>query len=133
MDFNDGHNNCCDSALSDAHACDVPASGTRIVVLGRRFSNDTFSDQPHSDCLLACFHLFEQNSHCVYRIRRHWTCSHHHMHPVSVLTFGIFLAGYITARWDLITQLYELAIFAWDHGVVVCFFSVYKRSSRAMY
>jgi len=40
------------------------------------------------------------------------------MHPVSVLTFGIFLAGYITARWDLVTQLYELAIFAWDHGVV---------------
>ena len=41
------------------------------------------------------------------------------MHPVSVLTFGIFLAGYITARWDLVNQLYELAIFAWDHGVVV--------------
>lgn len=42
------------------------------------------------------------------------------MHPVSVLTFGIFLAGYITARWDLVTRLYELAIFAWDHGVIVC-------------
>ena len=41
------------------------------------------------------------------------------MHPVSVLTFGIFLAGYITARWDLVTRLYELTIFAWDHGVVV--------------
>ena len=41
------------------------------------------------------------------------------MHPVSILTFGIFLAGYITARWDLVTRLYELAIFAWDHGVVV--------------
>jgi phosphatidylinositol glycan class Q protein len=41
------------------------------------------------------------------------------MHPVSVLTFGIFLAGYITARWDLVTRLYELAIFAWDHGVIV--------------
>lgn len=40
------------------------------------------------------------------------------MHPVSVLTFGIFLAGYITARWDLVARLYELAIFAWDHGVV---------------
>ncbi|TKA27943.1 hypothetical protein B0A50_04008 [Salinomyces thailandicus] len=40
------------------------------------------------------------------------------MHPVSVLTFGIFLAGYITARWDLVTRLYELAIFAWDHGVI---------------
>lgn len=43
------------------------------------------------------------------------------MHPVSVLTFGIFLAGYITARWDLVTRLYELAIFAWDHGVIVRF------------
>jgi len=42
------------------------------------------------------------------------------MHPVSILTFGIFFAGYITARWDLVTRLYELAIFAWDHGVVVC-------------
>jgi len=41
------------------------------------------------------------------------------MHPVSVLTFGIFLAGYITARWDLVTWVYELAIFAWDHGVIV--------------
>ncbi|KXT16074.1 hypothetical protein AC579_7124 [Pseudocercospora musae] len=40
------------------------------------------------------------------------------MHPVSVLTFAIFLAGYITARWDLVTRLYELAIFAWDHGVI---------------
>ena len=40
------------------------------------------------------------------------------MHPVSILTLGIFFAGYITARWDLIAQLYELAIFAWDHGVV---------------
>lgn len=39
------------------------------------------------------------------------------MHPFSVLTIGIFAAGYITARWDLVTQLYELAIFAWDHGV----------------
>lgn len=41
------------------------------------------------------------------------------MHPFSVLTLGIFIAGYITARWDLVTRLYELAIFAWDHGVVV--------------
>lgn len=41
------------------------------------------------------------------------------MHPFSVLTLGIFIAGYITARWDLVNQLYELAIFAWDHGVVV--------------
>jgi len=41
------------------------------------------------------------------------------MHPFSVLTLGIFVAGYITARWDLVTRLYELAIFAWDHGVIV--------------
>jgi hypothetical protein len=39
------------------------------------------------------------------------------MNPFSILTFGIFVAGYITARWDLVTRLYELAIFAWDHGV----------------
>lgn len=39
------------------------------------------------------------------------------MHPFSVLTLSIFVAGYITARWDLVTRLYELAIFAWDHGV----------------
>ncbi|KAJ5174686.1 uncharacterized protein N7482_000563 [Penicillium canariense] len=43
------------------------------------------------------------------------------MHPFSILTLGIFVAGYTTARWDLVTRLYELAIFAWDHGVVVCF------------
>ena len=42
------------------------------------------------------------------------------MHPFSVLTLGIFVAGYITARWDLVTRLYELAIFAWEYGVVVC-------------
>lgn len=41
------------------------------------------------------------------------------MHPFSVLTLGIFVAGYITARWDLVTRLYELVVFAWDHGVVV--------------
>lgn len=39
------------------------------------------------------------------------------MHPFSSLTIFIFVAGYITARWDLVTRLYELAIFAWDHGV----------------
>lgn len=43
------------------------------------------------------------------------------MHPFSVLTLGIFVAGYTTARWDLVTRLYELAIFAWDHGVIVCY------------
>ena len=41
------------------------------------------------------------------------------MHPFSVLTLGIFVAGYITARWDLVTRLYELVIFAWNYGVVV--------------
>lgn len=41
------------------------------------------------------------------------------MHPLSVLSLGIFVAGYITARWDLVTRLYELAIFAWNYGVVV--------------
>jgi hypothetical protein len=41
------------------------------------------------------------------------------MHPFSILALGIFVAGYITARWDLVTRLYDLAIFAWDHGVVV--------------
>ena len=35
------------------------------------------------------------------------------------MTLGIFVAGYITARWDLVKRLYELAIFAADHGVVV--------------
>jgi hypothetical protein len=40
------------------------------------------------------------------------------MHAFSILTLGIFVAGYSTARWDLVTRLYELAIFAWDHGVV---------------
>lgn len=40
------------------------------------------------------------------------------MHPFSILTLGIFVAGYITARWDLVTRLCELAIFAWDYGVI---------------
>jgi hypothetical protein len=50
------------------------------------------------------------------------------MHPFSVLTLGIFVAGYITARWDLVTRLYELAGFAWNHGVVVhtCSFTVHE-------
>lgn len=43
------------------------------------------------------------------------------MHPFSILTLGIFVAGYITARWDLVTRLYELAIFAAEYGVVVCY------------
>jgi hypothetical protein len=40
------------------------------------------------------------------------------MHAFSILTLAIFVAGYSTARWDLVTRVYELAIFAWDHGVV---------------
>ncbi|KAF2641331.1 phosphatidylinositol glycan, class Q [Massarina eburnea CBS 473.64] len=40
------------------------------------------------------------------------------MHAFSIVTLGIFVAGYSTARWDLVTRLYELAIFAWDHGVI---------------
>jgi phosphatidylinositol N-acetylglucosaminyltransferase subunit Q len=47
------------------------------------------------------------------------------MHPFSVLTLGIFVAGYITARWDLVTRLYELAGFAWNHGVVVRFYHIH--------
>ena len=45
------------------------------------------------------------------------------MHPFSIVTLAIFVAGYITARWDLVTRLYELAIFAVDHGVLVGTFS----------
>ncbi|TFB06554.1 hypothetical protein CCMA1212_000121 [Trichoderma ghanense] len=41
------------------------------------------------------------------------------MHPFSTVTLGIFVAGYITARWDLVTRLYELAIFAVEYGVVL--------------
>ena len=41
------------------------------------------------------------------------------MHPFSVLTLAIFVAGYITARWDLMTRLHELAVFAWDKGVIL--------------
>ncbi|KAF2868971.1 phosphatidylinositol glycan, class Q [Massariosphaeria phaeospora] len=40
------------------------------------------------------------------------------MRGFSIVTLGIFVAGYSTARWDLVTRLYELAIFAWDHAVV---------------
>lgn len=40
------------------------------------------------------------------------------MHAFSIFAWAIFVAGYITARWDLVTRLYELAIFAWEYGVV---------------
>ena len=46
------------------------------------------------------------------------------MHPFSILTLAIFIAGYITARWDLVTRLYELAIFAIDHGVLVSLYLI---------
>lgn len=57
------------------------------------------------------------------------------MHPFSVLTLGIFVAGYITARWDLVTRLYELAIFASEYGVVVSrpiclLYAAYSSSER---
>jgi phosphatidylinositol glycan class Q protein len=41
------------------------------------------------------------------------------MHPASILTLLVFGSGYVTARWDLVAQLIELAQFAWDHSVVV--------------
>ena len=40
------------------------------------------------------------------------------MHAFSIVAALIFIAGYSTARWDLVTRLYELAIFAWEYGVV---------------
>lgn len=55
------------------------------------------------------------------------------MHPFSVLTLGIFIAGYITARWDLVTRLYELAIFAWDHSVVVSWRPLIPPHHRTIY
>lgn len=54
------------------------------------------------------------------------------MHPFSALTLGIFVAGYTTARWDLVTRLYELAIFAWDYGVVVSV-AEHARAHRPIY
>lgn len=41
------------------------------------------------------------------------------MHAFSILAWAIFVAGYITARWDLVTRLCELAVFAWEYGVIV--------------
>lgn len=41
------------------------------------------------------------------------------MHAFSILAWAIFVAGYITARWDLATRLRDLWIFAWEYGVVV--------------
>jgi len=39
------------------------------------------------------------------------------MQPLLFATL-VFIAGYITARFSLITQAVELANFAWEHGVV---------------
>ncbi|CAZ85429.1 unnamed protein product [Tuber melanosporum] len=39
------------------------------------------------------------------------------MRPL-VLTIVVFIAGYITARFSLITQAIDLGYFAWDHGVL---------------
>lgn len=36
-----------------------------------------------------------------------------------LLVIVVFISGYITARFSLITQAIDLAYFAWDHGVVV--------------
>ena len=41
------------------------------------------------------------------------------MHAFSILAWAIFVAGYITARWDLVTRVCELWTFAWEYGVVV--------------
>ena len=43
------------------------------------------------------------------------------MHPFSTVTIGIFVAGYITARWDLVARLVILADFAWQHGIIVSY------------
>ncbi|KAI9831191.1 MAG: phosphatidylinositol N-acetylglucosaminyltransferase subunit gpi1 [Phylliscum demangeonii] len=40
------------------------------------------------------------------------------MHPFSIVTLGIFVAGYVTARWNLVGQLGELTVFSWEHGVI---------------
>lgn len=55
------------------------------------------------------------------------------MHPFSILTLGIFIAGYTTARWDLVTRLYELAIFAVDHGVLVNTFPMNGKSPTDLF
>lgn len=41
---------------------------------------------------------------------------------IRVLTIVVFIAGYITARFSLITQAIDLSYFAWDHGVLVRLF-----------
>ena len=41
------------------------------------------------------------------------------MHAFSVVTLGIFVAGYWTARWNLMTRMYELSTFACNYGEIV--------------
>lgn len=42
------------------------------------------------------------------------------MYPSAVvLSVGVFVAGWISARYDLPLRLYELALFAWYHDVLV--------------
>ncbi|KAK6359615.1 phosphatidylinositol N-acetylglucosaminyltransferase subunit gpi1 [Orbilia brochopaga] len=39
------------------------------------------------------------------------------MHPSLTLTFIVFVAGYITAQFSLISRSFELLVFAWENGV----------------
>lgn len=41
------------------------------------------------------------------------------MHAFSIVTLGIFIAGYTTARFDLLNQLHRLAKFAYETEVLV--------------
>lgn len=41
------------------------------------------------------------------------------MRLFSLVALAVFVAGYSTARWALVTRLYELVLFAWDYGVVI--------------
>ena len=105
----------CDSRVGLPVCRYLPAKHRPCSVLKRRLNSAT--NHPPRACTPPPFGLFcpllPQFSACA-------SCSDgDSMHPFSILTLGIFVAGYITARWDLVTRLYELAIFAWDYGVVV--------------
>ncbi|KAK6345125.1 phosphatidylinositol N-acetylglucosaminyltransferase subunit gpi1 [Orbilia javanica] len=39
------------------------------------------------------------------------------MHPSLTLTFIVFVAGYITARFSLVSRAFEFLVFAWESGV----------------
>ena len=81
---------------------------------GAEFQSESFLFIPTHSAALSCIWVLPEEDAYVLNDKSL-------MHPFSVLTLGIFIAGYITARWDLVTRLYELAIFAADHGVVVSF------------